>query len=53
LSDELVSGNEAEEDSKRVEARVDEVEDVEGNIPTAAQVAEKEAKDTAEWFQCK
>jgi hypothetical protein len=53
LSDELVSGYNAEEDGERVEASVDDIKEVEGDIPAVVEIAEKEPKDEAEGVQDK
>jgi murein tripeptide amidase MpaA len=45
LSNELVEGNDAEEDSERVESTVNDVKEEEGDVPEATEIAEHEAKD--------
>jgi hypothetical protein len=51
LSNQLVSRDDTEEDSQRVEASTDKVEDIKGNFPAAAEVAEDESKDERQRFQ--
>jgi hypothetical protein len=51
LCDELVRGDDAEEDGERIEVSVDNVEKVQGNIPAIAKVAKQEAEDKAEGVQ--
>jgi hypothetical protein len=51
LSDELVGGDDTEEDGEGVESSVNDVKEVKGNVPEATKVSEDEAQDKCQRVQ--
>jgi hypothetical protein len=51
LDEDLVGGGYSEEDCKRVEAVVDDVEDGMRDVPTAAKIAKGKAEDEGQGVQ--